>query len=345
MVSPTILTISLIAVTAVACSKNSTANTGEASAVVAAIDKVEKVEQTQGSDTAKPTPASTAAGASATTSPQPPAAPKPATGADTPEPASDKAPTPIPGLELGKLDQEKIARFYQLIESLPSPCGKAHSLRTSITKDSSCKRAPFAVRYLLEMLSDEVSDGDAKEFYNRRYKEAARQTFQLSASVPHSGPVDAPVSVVEFYDYGCPSCKLFAPILREAMSHFPNEAVVYYKQFPLSAHVHSKGAAQAALAAHKQGKFKEMDHVLFARAPNHRKPELIEYAKAIGLDIARFEADFVSALPQVEKDLAEGNKAGVHGTPTTYINGRMYEGPYHPKYVRLWIEEEVAVNR
>ena len=54
---------------------------------------------------------------------------------------------------------------------------------------------------------------------------------------------------------------------------------------------------------------------------------------------------YAAALGRVEADIAEGNAAGVNGTPTVYINGQKYEGPMHPKYISLWIEEELAVNR
>jgi protein-disulfide isomerase len=251
-------------------------------------------------------------------------------------------------VDVSKLDEDKTKRFYALASTLPSPCGKAHSLRTSITEDTSCKRASFAARYVIEMLSDEASDSDAKQFYELHYNakgDAARKSFKLDATAPHSGPSDAPVKVVEFYDYGCPTCAQYVPLLKEALTPFPDQAVLYYKQFPLSSHVHSKGAAQAALAAHEQGKFQEMHTLLFARAPNHTKPELTSYAKSLGLDMARFEASVASVRSRVEADMAEGNAAGLTGTPTVYINGVPYEGPHHPKYMSLWIEEELAVNR
>ncbi len=258
-----------------------------------------------------------------------------------PPPAAE----PVSGVDVSALDEAKQSRFYALADVLASPCGKAHSLRTSLAEDKDCKRAPFAVRYVLEMLTDEADDKDIKQFYQDRYKKGLeRKSIELSAT-PSSGPPDAPVKVVEFYDYGCPSCKQFAPILKEAVAGFPDQVVVYYKQFPLSGHVNSKPAAQAALAADKQEKFEEMHAMLFAKAPYHAKPQLLGYAKQLGLDMARFEADFAAARAHVETHQKQGNAAGVNGTPTTYINGLMYEGPYHPKYIRMWIEEELAVNR
>lgn len=322
-VFPAFLAVSVVALSGASCDKKSAASP-EAGEVVAAIDKAEGKPQT--------TPATSGDKPAVATGDKPAAAP--ATPAE-----------PVPGVDVSKLDEAKAKRFYALADTLPSPCGKAHSLRTSLAEDQSCKSASFAARYAVEMLADEASDSEIKEYYELRYKNTgARKTFKLDAA-PYSGAPDAPVKVVEFFDYGCPSCKMYAPILKEALSAYPDQAVLYFKQFPLPAHVHSKGAAQAALAAHEQGKFQAMHELLFARAPNHRKPELTEYAKAIGLDMGRFEANYNAALSRVEADIAEGNAAGVNGTPAIFINGKEYKGPNHPKYLGLWIEEELAVNR
>jgi protein-disulfide isomerase len=331
---PVFLAISAIALGGSSCDKRSAVNP-EAGEVVAALDKAEGKSDPkpgQGKDPhAGHDHGKTEASAGA-------AAPKPAAG----PPASAD---PIPGVDVSKLDKDKAKLFFTMASTLPSPCGKAHSLRTSIMEDTSCKRSSFAARYVVEMLADEASESEAKELYELHYKGAPeRKTFKLDRT-PYSGAPDAPVKVVEFFDYGCPTCKQFVPLLKEALAPFPDQAVLYYKQFPLPSHTHSKGAAQAALAAHEQGKFHQMHELLFARSPNHTKPELSQYAQSIGLDMGRFEANFNAMAPRVEADIADGNAAGVDGTPTVFINGVEYKGPTHPKYVSLWIEEELAVNR
>jgi protein-disulfide isomerase len=329
---PVFLAISAIALGGSSCDKRSAANP-EADEVVAAIDKAEGKPEDKTEDKTDDEAKPAAAGDKPTPAPKPTA---PATPPNT---------DPIPGVDVSKLDEAKAKRFFALASTLPSPCGKAHSLRTSITEDTSCKRASFAARYVIEMLADEASDKDAKEFYELHYKkDTPRQSFKLD-NAPYSGAPDAPVKLVEFFDYGCPTCKQYVPMLKEALAPFPDQAVLYYKQFPLPSHVHSKGAAQAALAAHEQGKFQQMHELLFARAPSHTKPELTNYAKTIGLDMARFEASYMANRAKVEADVAEGNAAGVDGTPTVFINGKKYEGPHHPKYMSMWIEEELAVNR
>jgi protein-disulfide isomerase len=115
--------------------------------------------------------------------------------------------------------------------------------------------------------------------------------------------------------------------------------------FPLEKHEHSKSAAQAALAAWKQNRFPAMHEMLFAKTPEHDHEHVSEYAKSIGLDMAKFEADYDAAGPQVASDVSQGEHAGVDSTPTLFFNSRKYEGPMHPKYIEMWIDEELAVNR
>jgi protein-disulfide isomerase len=121
--------------------------------------------------------------------------------------------------------------------------------------------------------------------------------------------------------------------------------VLHYMMFPLEKHTNSKLASQAALAAAQMGKFHEMHDVLFAKSPNHTRDDIMGYAKELGLDPTEFAADFDAALPHVTSDVAQGDAAGVDSTPTLFFNERKYEGPIHPKYIEMWIDEELAVNR
>jgi protein-disulfide isomerase len=264
---------------------------------------------------------------------------------DDSEPPPDKR-KPVEGADLGKLSDVDKQRFEKLVDSLPSPCGKSHSLRTSRNSDAECVRARFAVDYVIALIGDGANDDEVREMYKARYgKEEAKKSFKISDAVPHAGPVDARVVLVEFFDFGCPACQEFAPQLKEVIAAYPTDLVIYYKQFPLEVHEDSKGAAQAALAAHKQGKYLEYHELLFANPNAHKKDALVGYARKLGLDMKKWEADYAAAEAQVNADKQEGEQAGVASTPTLYINGREYGGPQWAKYVKMWIEEELAVNR
>jgi len=254
--------------------------------------------------------------------------------------------TPLSGVDVSKLSSDKQQTFYKLLGSLSSPCGKAHSLRTSFTSDSSCKRAPFAVRYVLSLLEDEANEDQTRTEYEHKYKPASNDPVKLDVSkAPHAGAEDAPVRLVEFYDYGCPHCQAFKPMMDQVMADEAGKVVEYFMMFPLDKHPDSKSAAQAALAANEQGRFKDMHDVLFARAPMHDHEHVTEYAMTLGLDMTKFEAAYNQEQGHVESDLKQGEAAGVDSTPTLFFNDRKYEGPMHPKYIEMWIDEELAVNR
>lgn len=252
--------------------------------------------------------------------------------------------SPLPGIDVANLDADKQAIFYKLMGTLQSPCGKAQSLRTSVTSDTACRRAAFAARYVAALLGDGAPETFIVGDFEKRYQ---GQPVTIDAgAAPHAGAADAPIRIVEFFDYACPACQALKPKLDKAMGAFPGQVVSYYKMFPLeSIHPDSRSAAQAALAAHEQGKFAEMHELLFAKSPAHKREDVIGYARVLGLDLTKFEADYAAASPKIDGDLKLGDNLGVKSTPTLYINGRKYSGPQEDKYISMWIEEELAVNR
>jgi protein-disulfide isomerase len=266
------------------------------------------------------------------------------TAADRVDPATVNDTTPLAGVDVTKLEGDKQKLFYKLVNTFKSPCGKTHSLRTSFTQDTSCKRAPFAVRYIIALLDDEASEDQVREEFTHKYENS--KTVKLDVSkAPRVGTEDAPIKLVEFFDYACPHCAQFKPMLDQVAAEQGSKISEHFLMYPLGKWPDSKSAAQAALAADKQGKFKEMHALLFAKSPQHNKDAVMGYAKELGLDLAKFEADYGAAGSQVENDRAQGETAGVESTPTLYFNDRKYEGPLNPKYIGMWVEEETAVNR
>jgi protein-disulfide isomerase len=253
--------------------------------------------------------------------------------------------TPLQGIDISKLDSDKQKLFYKLVGSLKSPCGKPHSLRTSYASDTGCKRAPFAVRYIIALIDDEATEDMAREEYTKKYESPNKPVKLDYSKAPRIGNDDAPIRLVEFFDYACPHCRDFRPMLEQVVTEHPGKVVEYFLMFPLGKWPDSKSAAQAALAANAQGKFKQMHEVLFAKAPAHSKSEVTGYAKELGLDLGKFETVYNQVAGQVETDKAQGNGVGVESTPTVFFNDRKYEGPLNPRYIGMWIDEEIAVNR
>lgn len=101
-----------------------------------------------------------------------------------------------------------------------------------------------------------------------------------------------------------------------------------FKQFPLDTHSQSGLAAEASLAAHAQGKFWPMHDKMYANFRAISQEKIFEWAKEIGLDEVRFTMDLKSGKYKaaVEKELAQGEQAGVLGTPTLFVDGKHYNG-------------------
>lgn len=252
--------------------------------------------------------------------------------------------SPLPGIDVSGSSAEKQTLFFKLVGSLTSPCGKAHSLRTSFQTDQTCKRATFAVKYVQALIIDGATEPLIREQYDNKYKLGPQVKLTLDPMFA-VGPLDAPVKLVEFFDYGCPACQQFFPEVEKLMVSRSSQVVIYYKMFPLEKiHPDSKFAAQAAVAAAAQGKFKEMHQLLFTKQA-HTKNDVFANAKLLGLDMAKFAIDYDAAVTKITADQAEGDAAGVTGTPAVFFNGYEYKGPRMAAYVERWIDEDIAVNR
>jgi protein-disulfide isomerase len=149
------------------------------------------------------------------------------------------------------------------------------------------------------------------------------------------GPAGAKVTMVVFEDFECPFCARASANLKQFASKFPKGVRFVFKHFPLaSLHANAQLASEAAVEAQAQGKFWQYHDKLFANQKALERADLERYAQEVGLDLGRFKAALDSRKHQavVERDLAEGQRAGVSGTPTVFLNGRKYQGPrgYNP---------------
>lgn len=167
---------------------------------------------------------------------------------------------------------------------------------------------------------------------------------------PTRGRVDAPVEVVVFSDFECPFCRRAEPVFARLVARFPDDIVLVWKHYPLSIHASARPAAEAAQCAHAQGRFWAFHDALFAEADAARlSPSGLDAAAVgVGLDPVVFARCVQTRVHQMEvmADGAAGERAGVSGTPTVFINGVAVVGsqPYDV-YERLVIEELARVSR
>lgn len=163
---------------------------------------------------------------------------------------------------------------------------------------------------------------------------------------PFKGSDKAKVTLVVFSDFQCPFCSRLNPTL-DALLQAPaykDKIKVIFKQLPLAFHTNAQKAAEASLFAHEHGKFWEMHEKLFANQQALDLESLKKYATEIGLDANALEAALNSGKYKaaVDADAAAGKNAGITGTPTTVINGKIIQGAQPLENFKHEIDEALA---
>ena len=160
---------------------------------------------------------------------------------------------------------------------------------------------------------------------------------------PVTGPANAKITLVEFSDFQCPYCSKAVIQIAATLKAYPNDVRLIFKQYPLDSHPQAAISAAASLAAHAQGKFWPLHDVMFANRPKLSREAILAWAKEIGVDMKKFVADMDSPETRktVLRDQADGDKAGVEGTPTFFINGQKYNGDLAPESLKPVIDGEL----
>lgn len=150
----------------------------------------------------------------------------------------------------------------------------------------------------------------------------------IRSDSPTLGEEDAPVTIVEFLDPECESCRAMFPVVKDLLEKYEGQVRLVVRYFPL--HFNSALAAAATEAAGEQGKYWEMQEILFEQQPtwgeqrSSQRDKFIEFANQLGLDIPQFTEDLDNEAYQqkITRDQADGTALGVSGTPTFFINGQ-----------------------
>jgi protein-disulfide isomerase len=147
-----------------------------------------------------------------------------------------------------------------------------------------------------------------------------------------SGSPSAAVVLEEFADFQCGACAGAHPIMNEIKSAYGSKIRFVFRNYPLAIPAHDKAfdAAVAVEAAGMQGRFWDMQNLLFnnqkvwTASPEYKKLWR-EYAQRIGLDVAKWESDMIgfAARSRVDEDIKRGRAIGISGTPSLYVNGNL----------------------
>lgn len=167
---------------------------------------------------------------------------------------------------------------------------------------------------------------------------------------PVFGPVDAPVTITEFFDPSCEACRAFYPYVKQILAEFPREVRLVLRYAPF--HQGSDEAVMLLEAARSQGKYQQTLEALLERQPEwavHGAPNLAtawEAAKGAGVDVeaARARATSGAFAAQLKQDVDDLNALEVHRTPTFYVNGKLLE-KVGPQELYDMVASEVQATR
>jgi protein-disulfide isomerase len=144
------------------------------------------------------------------------------------------------------------------------------------------------------------------------------------------GPATAPVTLVEYGDYQCPSCGDAYPLIKKLQKYFGDKLRFVFRNFPLEMHPYAEHAAETAEFAAAHGKFWEMHDLLYKHQANLKDATLQKLAAQLKLatDQLTHALNNGNYTARVKADLDSGVSSGVTGTPMFYINGNLYDDAY-----------------
>jgi len=149
-------------------------------------------------------------------------------------------------------------------------------------------------------------------------------------NAPSIGPEQAPIQIAVFSDFECPYCAGASKNLSRLLEKYPDQIRLAFKNYTLDFHPNAKLAARAALAAHVEGRFWEMEEKLMANGKQLSEEKILELATELGLERENFKQTMMA--PHWEEvlmaDLEQAMALGVKGTPTIFVNGVKVPGSY-----------------
>jgi protein-disulfide isomerase len=182
----------------------------------------------------------------------------------------------------------------------------------------------------------------------------AAESAPVQLNVEHQpgfGPADAPVTIVEFGDFECPSCRAEAPLLRQLIPElFPNKVRIVFKDYPLeSIHPWARKAAIAGRCIFRQDprafwKFYDWDYENQDDITmENLKSKVLGWAAGNGIASAQLETciDSKATDAEIDRNIGEGKAAGVRGTPTLFVNGMKSASVQLPA-LQQTIEKEIS---
>ncbi len=274
--------------------------------------------------------------------------PTPATAA--PRAAATNAPVPadldaaLAGLSLDGLEPEERQLLARYAQGDFCYCGCPHTVASCLLEHRACKHAARQVRLAAAVAQRPgISVSDIQGYVTSYYSSFDRRAkIDLAGYGPPLGEERAPITLVEYSDFTCPFCQGFRPVLEAFVAAHPGRVKLYFKPFPIERHPGALDAAIAAEWGRKQGVFWKLHDALFSK-DEHDLDALADAAEALGLDASDLRDAVTSRRfePAVRASQNEARLAGVHSTPTVYMNGRLLQLPENnAAWLQFALEDE-----
>ena len=256
----------------------------------------------------------------------------------------------LAGVDFSGLTPARKTRALNALRTQACSCGCGMKVAECRVKDPSCSFSRGLASVTVGAIkagkteTAAIAESKASKFGSRPAPKLLDDPVPIpTLGSPVMGPANARITLVEFSDFQCPYCSKAVAQINATLKAYPNEMRLIFKQYPLDFHPQAAISAAASLAAHRQGKFWPMHDVMFANRSKLSRQSILAWAKEIGLDMNRFTADLESDAIRktVLRDHSDGDKAGVEGTPTVFLNGQRYNGDLAPDAIKSVIDGEL----
>lgn len=265
-------------------------------------------------------------------------------GKSSPEDATKDKPVQevhVEGVDTGPLTAREKKEWGLYVTEFLSPCQSVPvPIAQCVQEKRACAKCLPAAKFVLRSVKDGMTREQIEKAYKGRFDSSGVKNVPIDGS-PTKGPESAAITIVEFADFECPHCAEVAPMLDKVVETHKNDVRMVFKFYPLPGHPHADISARAAVAGMNQGKFWEMHHALFTNQRHLEQTDLDSYAKGLGIEVSRFHADMqaTATAERIAKDKKLGEDLQIGGTPTIFINGRLFDGHQD---IQDWIALELA---
>lgn len=252
--------------------------------------------------------------------------------------------TQFPSIDTSRLNKQQLEAFTQFVNEEVCPCDCPQTFAGCL-QHTQCEAATLLGQWVTDRLAEDINPAALLKAVNQEIAGYQAKPAEITLTgFAHKGSEHPQVTIVEFADFECAHCQLTAQALSQFSHAHAKDVQVIFKHFPLPMHPMAKKAAIATEAAAEQGRFWQMHDVIFKTQSMLNDDLILSHAKALKLDIKRFQSDLQNptVLSRVDSSSQEALKLGLTATPSIFFNGRPYHLSHDGEGFTLRLKMELA---